>query len=322
MLQWLEEAILISRPDNISDTASVSNLSSSSAPRKGAMQEEDHTLLPKKQEQQEGLPPKKQAQQEEVLAPLDEEERSALEHRFAAHTGAARFASARPSSPTAIKSGHLVRHQTARRPGSPQAGSHYSHASLYHHNGRAPPRRASSISPPPHRQQHASYAGGSSSSSHYNDLYYDPDERGAIEGATLGNIDSYADVPSSGYGWSARGYAYSTRGYSSGCLSPTHVRTAQATARRAADDRARRARELAARERARKAAQRAAALQAAREAIEEERREQARENIRAAAQMANQRAELQAASARKGNVRSPPWITHTILTSAASEVPV
>ena len=41
-----------------------------------------------------GLPPSKQMQQEEVLAPLDEEEREALEARVRARSG--RFATARP----------------------------------------------------------------------------------------------------------------------------------------------------------------------------------------------------------------------------------
>jgi hypothetical protein len=45
-----------------------------------------------------GRPPAKQAQQEEVLAPIDQEERTALVKRFAARGGGGRFATARPGS--------------------------------------------------------------------------------------------------------------------------------------------------------------------------------------------------------------------------------
>ena len=64
-----------------------------------------------------GLPPSKQAQQEEVLAPLDEEEREALERRML-RSGAGRFATARPG---AMKYGMHGVHSSRGQSGIPAA---------------------------------------------------------------------------------------------------------------------------------------------------------------------------------------------------------
>jgi len=54
---------------------------------------------------EEGAPPAKQEQQEETFAPLDAEERSALESRLARRdNGAGRYATSRPASPTTVHS--------------------------------------------------------------------------------------------------------------------------------------------------------------------------------------------------------------------------
>lgn len=81
--------------------------SSDNVSRKQTQQEEreteavfdDHTVIIA------GMPPKKQMQQEEIVAPLDAEEREALETRLANRkNGAGRYATARPASPTVVHS--------------------------------------------------------------------------------------------------------------------------------------------------------------------------------------------------------------------------
>lgn len=98
MFGWFEGAATAIRRDSWS----ASHLHGS-APPKQMQQSEDDALASDAQQQSPlaGMPPAKQAQQEEIVAPLDEEEREALERRLARRRqqGAGRFATARLASP-------------------------------------------------------------------------------------------------------------------------------------------------------------------------------------------------------------------------------